>query len=766
LPGPDAVAGWFANGLVNYGISPAPGLFVLDIDPQHGGDATLTALLAEHGPLPTTLLVRTGSGGQHIWFRVPAGAVPPRQTQNRRTRGTPDGIDVRTHAGQVVGPGSVHPTTGAPYRVEVDAGIADSPPWLLEWLHQRSRPQKAQKAQKAPPASSPPSSPPPPPDVVASLWSSSPGASLPARRRAWLLAAAHNAAERIASAPEGTRNDTVRDEAYNLGGYLDDTGVSVDDVAAVLEPAAVAAGQPQEMVRRCLEDGRAAPREVPLDDDTPCTVSAVGRARAIADAPTDDARRAAVEAFLADPAALRGYRKPGAAGGELEALKLAIPAWARGALKRAATAVDHEARVQEGRRGGPQDAARARVLDAISYVTEEGKTVVRTTLGTARTVLCLDPDWAGRVRLNELSDLVEVGEAGSAGSAAPADDDTVLRVANAMESYYGAEWRVDTVRNALRLVATEHRYHPIRVYLNGLPEWDGVRRLPGFLVQYFAVAPSDSLAALHAAFGQNWLVSMVARVFEPGAKVDDVLTFQGPEGMRKSSGLAAIVPRPEWFMDDPIPIGDPRRLVMLLRGRWLIEFADFASVKRADIDATKGFLTQRSDRGVPMYGRTPVEVPRGCVFVATANGEQFLLVAGRRFCVVTVAGLVDVDAIVRDRDQLWAEALQLYRAGTPWHLSEELQIVQLATSEDYVVASPTVDAIRDWTEAGEPSGPHQIEDLWRQIMVPMVTGKRDGVVPFGMSEQKAFGAALKEAGWRKLPVPITRRKRWYPPEGA
>lgn len=106
---------------------------VLDVDGRNGGDDTLHELEAEHGSLPTTPHVITGSGGSHYWFRSPtvpitsrAGALGP-------------GLDVKADGGYVIVPPSVHPNTGAEYVWDVmahveDMPLAEMPPWMVAQL--------------------------------------------------------------------------------------------------------------------------------------------------------------------------------------------------------------------------------------------------------------------------------------------------------------------------------------------------------------------------------------------------------------------------------------------------------------------------------------------------------------------------------------------------------------------------------------------------------------------------------------------------------
>lgn len=107
------------------------GIVVLDVDPEHGGDASLDVLESEHGPLPATVAARTGGGGRHFYFAHPGGTVPNRV-------GIRDGLDIRGDGGCLVLPPSVHPS-GKSYewvedRSPDDLAPAPLPGWLAEML--------------------------------------------------------------------------------------------------------------------------------------------------------------------------------------------------------------------------------------------------------------------------------------------------------------------------------------------------------------------------------------------------------------------------------------------------------------------------------------------------------------------------------------------------------------------------------------------------------------------------------------------------------
>lgn len=104
----------------------ASGIFVLDIDPNDNGFESMRQLIAAHGALPATFIVKTGTGGFHYYFQMPDFDM-----RNSAKKIAP-GIDIRANGGMVVAPGSV--SYAGPYVIQVDAPVAAAPEWLLEAL--------------------------------------------------------------------------------------------------------------------------------------------------------------------------------------------------------------------------------------------------------------------------------------------------------------------------------------------------------------------------------------------------------------------------------------------------------------------------------------------------------------------------------------------------------------------------------------------------------------------------------------------------------
>jgi len=117
---PDANVGVVTGAISN--------LVVLDIDPNHGGDASIGRLERKLAPLPVTVQATTGGGGRHLYFAHPGGLV-------RNRTALAQGIDVRGDGGYIVAPPSVHPSgrryAWVPGRSPAEIVPAVLPRWIL-----------------------------------------------------------------------------------------------------------------------------------------------------------------------------------------------------------------------------------------------------------------------------------------------------------------------------------------------------------------------------------------------------------------------------------------------------------------------------------------------------------------------------------------------------------------------------------------------------------------------------------------------------------
>jgi putative DNA primase/helicase len=220
---------------------------------------------------------------------------------------------------------------------------------------------------------------------------------------------------------------------------------------------------------------------------------------------------------------------------------------------------------------------------------------------------------------------------------------------------------------ALEQVAQEASYHPVREYLGELC-WDGVSRIAGIKSDVLqSEDPPISDVVL-----RRWMVSAIARVMQPGCKVDTVLILVGPQGAGKSSFFEVLASE-LWFSDSTIDIHNKDAYMALARA-WIVEFPELESMQRArDVDSVKAFLSSRVDSYRPPYGRAVMKVPRTCVIVGTTNQDTFLTdpTGNRRYWPVTVGPKIALERLRTERDQLWAEARVAFEVGERWWLSEQ-----------------------------------------------------------------------------------------------
>lgn len=248
-------------------------------------------------------------------------------------------------------------------------------------------------------------------------------------------------------------------------------------------------------------------------------------------------------------------------------------------------------------------------------------------------------------------------------------DDANLRVW--LERNYGLTGK-EKIADALTAVLTKHSYHPVRDYLNGLT-WDGVPRLERLIIDYIGAEDTE----LNRVMTRKHFTAAVARVFKPGCKYDYCLVMTGPEGAGKSTLLNKM--GGQWF-NDSITTTEGKEGMDQLRRAWIIEMGELASIKRSDVESIKAYLSKRVDIYRAAYARRTAEHPRQCIFCGTTNEALFLKGdnGNRRFWVLQVDPTLRKhskwqDALDRDRDQLWAEAVHYYRAGEKLYLDDRLE---------------------------------------------------------------------------------------------
>ena len=308
--------------------------------------------------------------------------------------------------------------------------------------------------------------------------------------------------------------------------------------------------------------------------------------------------------------------------------------------------------------------------------------------GVSNAAIFLRHQFQGQpVRYNEFTRLIEV-------AGKPVMDGEVAGLHERLERVTEqTKWSQAHIDKALLLLSREvPQHHPIREYLKAL-QWDEEDRIANLVHETFQI---EEPLEIHQRYLECFFISAVARVMNPGCKVDTALILQGPQGARKSSFFHFLVPNEEWFSDDMGAL-DNKDASLAVAHSWIIEWAELESVRRSNVGSVKAFLTRQTDKYRPPYGRTIIDTPRSSVIVGTTNEEQFLQdsTGNRRYMVIPVRH-IDTDAVKRDRDQLWAEAVYKFRLGQPWHLTHEEMAIQAMKNAELVSEDPWQETIRAW----------------------------------------------------------------------
>lgn len=250
-----------------------------------------------------------------------------------------------------------------------------------------------------------------------------------------------------------------------------------------------------------------------------------------------------------------------------------------------------------------------------------------------------------------------------------ARDDANLRIY--VERRYGITGK-DKIKDAKDAVLTKNKVHPIRDYLMGL-KWDGVRRLETLVIDYLGAEDSR----LTRAMTRKHFTAAVARVMNPGCKYDYCLILAGPEGLGKSTLLSIM--GGEWF-NDSLSLQDGKAGMEQLRCCWIGELAELAGMKRSEVEAVKAYISRQDDIYRGAYQSVVERHPRQCIFCGTTNEALFLKgdTGNRRFWVIEIKPDLRrydnmPEALGAVRDQLWAEAVALWKAGEKLYLPDDLE---------------------------------------------------------------------------------------------
>lgn len=329
-----------------------------------------------------------------------------------------------------------------------------------------------------------------------------------------------------------------------------------------------------------------------------------------------------------------------------------------------------------------------------------------------------------------------------------------------MQKNFGLNIGTENLDHAITCICDENAFDSLIDEFCSF-QWDGVDRVNTLFSKYFGAEDNPYTRQIARCF----LISLAARVFRPGCKVDTMVILEGAQGVRKSSGLRALV-GPHLFSDTPIDFNNKDSMLQII-GVLLQEIAELDAFYKSEQTAVKAFITKQEDRFRPAYGREVINMLRRTVFSGTTNESNYLVdsTGSRRFQPIECMR-VDIDAIVRDREKLLAEAASLYHQGELWYYHEDSEIATLARNQQ---------------------SSRSIEDAWFEPISAWLSNRttqlRDGVTTnqilqeclsvevnrSGRGDPKRVAGILKQLGWHQYPLQVTRngaRVRIFLPPGV
>jgi hypothetical protein len=312
----------------------------------------------------------------------------------------------------------------------------------------------------------------------------------------------------------------------------------------------------------------------------------------------------------------------------------------------------------------------------------------------------------------------------------------------------------------IRDIAWRNPMHPVREYLQSL-KWDGTERINTWLIRTAKAADSEYVKSVSSMV----LIAAVRRVMQPGVKFDEMMVLESKQGELKSSVLRALCPDPEWFSDD-LPLNvDSKQVIERTTGKWIIEAQELSGMRKSDREHLKSMVSRQIDGPVRMaYARMPVSQPRQFIIIGTTNDHKYLQdpTGARRFWPIRIEKF-NLSMVIKERDQLWAEAVEREAKNEsirlPEHLWEHAGLQQERRRVEDPWEEPLTKLFGDreviriapdeiWEALGKPIAHRDERDQARLIKIMQRFGFRSMIV--------ADRKKVRVRGWAKGEIVTTR----------
>lgn len=256
---------------------------------------------------------------------------------------------------------------------------------------------------------------------------------------------------------------------------------------------------------------------------------------------------------------------------------------------------------------------------------------------------------------------------------------------------------VDGVTEVLETIAYRNQYDSAIEWGKSL-KWDGTPRIVNLFGEYFGCEPNEFTAAVSLYFA----TAMAARLMTEnpeGIKADSMPILVGEQGIGKTTAVMALSPFPEWFVEVSFNRKEDD-LARMIKGKVIAEIAELSGLKRREAGELKAWVSRTKESWIPKFVEQEKSLPRRIMFIGTTNETTFLAdkTGNRRWYPLQVIRASGTDDLVRDREQIWAEAICTFKdQGICWQEAAELAKAN-DVHADYLTSDPWEEEVMDWVK--------------------------------------------------------------------
>lgn len=279
--------------------------------------------------------------------------------------------------------------------------------------------------------------------------------------------------------------------------------------------------------------------------------------------------------------------------------------------------------------------------------------------------------------------------------------------------------------------AHKNKYHPVKLFIKkAIRKYDGKDH-----ISELAECVPDTDKVFPMIF-RKWLIGSIARVME--TEQNPMLVLDGDQGMGKSEFARWLCPLQDYFVESAIN-PDDKDAYLRLASTWIWEVGELgATIRKADREALKDFISRRWVTARPSFGRHDLTLPAMASLIGTVNDECGLLsdpTGNRRFM---ICHLENIDWSYKhsiDKEQIWGEAYQAYLDGESWKLKPDEQKRMQVVNERYELDDAVEGLIKKYYKVD----PSRI-DRWipttkilEKLYGPSAAGNRSNTFTLGSS---------------------------------